>query len=317
MSAKLIIHLSQHAIRRNDFLNEGLYGKVAQFFQAAGTQVAFTQLIEPVAPSHYAMPDFHLMHETNVSAPNVLNTGNSYLPSFWYADPIGVMAHSSITTKHFDPSEIDAKRADAFYARLYQRIVDERISKIPQPKTKIICPKGSIAVFLQGASIHVKRVQHCTEREMIDALLASRGKRPLVIKQHPNRFDFDMAVYLNDLIQQGAPIHLVDANVHDMIEAADITCAISSGVAIQSMLHGTPSVMFGKTDFHHCVETVTNLDDTATALEAALASSYDYKAFMLWLFRRHCLNINTKNFIPRLMERMADRGFDLSSLSQL
>jgi hypothetical protein len=311
MTKTVRFHLPNNAIRRDNFMAEPFYGHMAKAFEARNIRVAFEARKSQDDLSDYSPDDFHFVHEARIVAPNVLNTGASYLGGYWYVDRAGVMGDSNTAKANFDADGIDPVKVEEFWQQLYQYYVVERRSKLPQTERIEQCPAHSIGVFFQGASQHVHRYGICSEFEMLEAIYENRGGRDVVVKFHPNRFDFELVEQVVAFSVGRPDLHIVEANVHDIIGAADFVCAISSGVCIQAMLHKTPSVLFGRTDFHHAAVTVNGLQDVAAAFERVQQPRDDYAAFLFWFFNRQMIYLKKPNSVRRVIQRMERNCKDL------
>lgn len=262
---------------------------------------------------------FHLFDHGRIEHPRALNMGLAYLPPFRYFDPAGIRLYSSIAQAVFDPAAQDLMQAAALFQRLRLAFVETRSSRYDQPDEALTVPKGCIAVFLQSERHkNVLETGHLTLRQMVKALLDCRDPRPIVVKPHPRDTDFETYGWLGQKAKKDARLHILPANIHDILEVADVAVTINSAVGIEAMLHRCPVVLCGRTDFHHICETVTRRE----ALEAAIARAtarratgdIPFEAYLGWFYGQQCLDPTAPDFYDRLFARMASRGFDPASL---
>lgn len=300
----VLIHLPRHQYERPASERTGFYHHLATGLAERGHQVAFAcrQSIE-AHPSFHAEA-FHFCHQGLVRQGNVLNTGIAYLKGFWYADPMGVFADSSIAGLAFDPEAVDGKWAAGFARRLRARLIGARASKYAQPKARHSFAPGAIAAFLQGPSEIVTRARHMSEPQMIRALARARPATPVLVKPHPQKPDPDTLAEILALQPEHPNIRIVDANIHDMLAGALVCASICSSVAIEAMLHNTPALMFGRTDFHHCATTVTTEGAVAAALDEATRQPWPYDRFLLWFLKLNCLDLRSGDWLERIAQRM-------------
>ena len=221
---------------------------------------------------------------------------------------------ASLASANFNPAKIPAPRAAEFLTFLKKSRIVTRISKHEQPEEKIALPKGAIAIFLQGWSEPAERARLFSEIEMIDIICAANGNRPVIVKQHPRNFDIDADIYLQKLMQSRNDIIITDANIHDILEVADVTCTVASGVGMESFIHETPVILFGRTDFHHCAYVMKNKADFPTALQVVFETHYPYARFLAWFLRRNCVNMSLPNRLERIMLKMRNNGYDVGAL---
>lgn len=96
-------------------------------------------------------------------------------------------------------------------------------------------PKGAIAIFLQGWSEPADRARFFSEVEMINIICAANGKRPVIIKQHPRNYNIETDMRVRELMKTRNDIMISGANVHDILEAADVVCTGASGVGWKAL----------------------------------------------------------------------------------
>lgn len=298
------IHLPRHLLRRTTPDSPGFYGQLYRALTARGGEVGFCEREYIEAHEAFSPDQFHFVHQGLVRLPNALNTGPSYLPDFWYADPKGVFGDSSISGLRFDPETIPGHRAAKFHGWLRRRIVDRRLSKRSQPKDKHDFGTGHVAVFLQGHSLPVNRAAYMGEVDMVRELLAALPEHRILVKRHPRNDSALTWPVIEDMARGNLRLQLVEAHVHDMLERATLCCSISSSVSAEAMLFRVPVMVFGRTDYHHCVTTVRHVDEIAKGFEAARSTDWPFEAFLFWYFRGQCLDLKAKNWVDKLNDRL-------------
>jgi len=298
------IHLPKHQIHSGNPSAPGFYGKLYRFLDEQGADVSFHRRYTVEDASQFEAGTFHFVHQGLVRSPNVLNTGLSYFRHFWYADPIGVFGESSIARAKFDPETINPRWARGFFGRMQRWYSGPRKSKHAQPQEKCEFGRGHVAVFLQGPSLPVRRVQNMEEIEMVEALLAGIPEAHILVKCHPRNEDLFTRVQLQALARCHPRLKLVEANVHDMLRGARLSCSISSSVSMEGFLYRVPAMLFGRTDFHHCAVTVEDASDVAYAYDAALGNDWPFEAFLYWFLRENCLDERDKNWLTQLLSRV-------------
>lgn len=309
---RFLIHLPAHQL-------PGVRNGPADFYRAleaaltrAGAEVELRERAYLRAHDGFEGDAFHFVHQGLVELPNVLNTGPSYLRDFWYADPKGVFGMSSLFDLPFDPADVPPERAVKFSGWLRERLLDKRLSKHGQPADHMSYPEGSIAAFLQGESLPVRRAAYTDEVSMFKALIAARGTREVLIKRHPRNQAEESWPQIEDLVARSEGVQIVDGNVHDILRDAALCASISSSVAVEAMLHSVPSLTFGRVDFHHCTQTVEDVSQLPDAMAQALQTDWPFEPFLFWFFRHHCLDMRAKNWLDKLNKRLGD--FQLPAL---
>jgi hypothetical protein len=259
-------------------------------------------------------PDLHIVWQGRIRHSRALNTAVAYIFPFWYLDPMGVYGESSLTQARFDPAEQDADACANLMARLTNRLVIPRKSRFDQPETDDVIPDNCIAVFLQGWSAPTERLRYITEEEMVAAVLADTGGRPVVLKPHPNTRDpetFEMLARLS----KRPNVTVTFGNIHDILAKADLSVSLCSSVSLEGMLHGCPAVLFGRSDFHHCAATAKTAAEWPNARDRALGTDWPFAAFLHWFLEKGMLNASRSEFTELLAARIAQNGIDLAPLS--
>jgi Capsule polysaccharide biosynthesis protein len=262
-----------------------------------------------------AIPDGHLHIVNNGAAvgPGYLNAATAYLADYWHLDPQGVQGNSSIGGKVFDPTIIDPDAAAAHLGTLRARFVIPRRSRYRQAAKRTDLPDGGIAVFLQGPAPYARGQAYLRAEDMLRTVCDGAGGRPVWVKPHPLKPD-EGAALIARLQGQGLPLVHVDANVHDLLAAACATVSVNSAAAIEGLMHGTPAILFGRSDFHAVVETVTRADNFAPALDRALVRPRDYTAFLYWYFHDQCLWLGAPDLADRIWQIFTEAGFPTARL---
>lgn len=284
------------------------YLRLAEAFDAAGVPTEFRRRFSIHAAPEYAEEGVHFVHQGLVRQPGVFNTGIAYIAPFWYVDPKGVFGESSIADLQFRTESETAEEAAAFYARLVKRNVGRRLTKYPQPEASLDLPKGSIAVFLQGPSEPVKRAQLCSEAQMLARVVEASQGAPVLIKPHPRNYDAATLRQAERLAARNTNVQIVDAHVHDMLAAAQVSVSVSSSVSLEGFLHGVPAILFGRTDFHHIAQTIGPDDDVTAALKKAAASAPPFAAYLHWFLQKRCINMGRDDWFARICARVEAEG---------
>lgn len=252
--------------------------------------------------------DLHIVNNGAAVGPGYLNVATAYLADYWHLDPQGVQGNSSIGGKVFDPASIDADAASAHLDALRVRFVVPRRSRYRQATKRADLPPGGIAVFLQGPAPYKRGQAHLAPEAMLRAVCEGAGGRAVWVKPHPLMPEEGVAL-IACLQAQGLPLTQVDANVHDLLRVACATVSVNSAAAIEGLMHGTPAILFGRSDFHFVAETVTQAQNFAPALRRALARPRDYAAFLYWYFHDQCLWLGDPGLADRIWKIFAESGF--------
>lgn len=253
--------------------------------------------------------NLHIIDDRSVRAPNVLNAGVAYFWEFWHLDPMGVKAFSSIWDLAYDPAEIPFRRARPFFDMLRQRHVASRQSKYAQPAERATFPPGAVSVFFQGGHPLASGTGTLTDIQMLRAVQAQAGDRPIVVKPHPLVSAPDEIAQAHALARDDDRLIVTDANVHDILSTSAATVSINSTVALEGFLHRVPAILFGRADFHHFTGRVHDPADFGAVLAQELQRRGGYAQYLAWYFRKNCLPLHNADLTDRIWRILTAAGF--------
>lgn len=319
MTSKVVLHLSEQFTR--DFQYQphlGLHSRIQDLITGRGGDIEVRNRDERLCGSKQEdwsnlleRDCLHIIENGLVQRAGVLNTTRAYLPPFYHLDPRGVLEHSSAGEARYNPAAVDAEAAQHFWDSLQNHFVEHQ-SRSGQIEQRSAIPVGCLAIFLQGKNWPIA---HGTSSEaMIRTVVAHAGDRAVVIQAHPGFNSKAELKIIDDLRAEGVNFIPTDANAQDILKACAATVSFNSPFAIEGFLHEKPALLFGKSDFHHLCETVTEPDDFPAHLSRALAARHDYKRFLHWYFSTFCLSLNSADLDARLLQTFADQGFPAQRL---
>jgi hypothetical protein len=294
-----------------DRMLAGLTGNKFRLLSALATHAAAHLPVAVVsydAASHAAASDpahVHiLMEDRPLYAPTAFHCVPSYLHGFWFFDEVGTRNNSTARLAPFDPRTVAAGFADGFAARLRTRFVEGNRSKFDQPRRGVAVPPGCLAFFAQDFRTPLHHRHHLTVPDMLDALIAARGDRIVVIKAHPNNKPDEVAALQ---ARVGPGVVLVEASVHDILAACACVVTVTSACAFEGFVHGRPAVLGGQTDFHQNAVTLTRPKAMAGALDATMTRDWPHAQFLTWYLQRMCVRDHVDD-LPRVLERLFRKG---------
>lgn len=311
----VVFHLHGSILRDKARL-QSFYGKIGDGLAARGAQVQYLRYDRAAVPAQAeADHGFHIVDYGRLRHPRVLNAGVGYLRDWYYLDPWGMRAFSSVAQMRFDATAIDSGRARRFRDDLHQHLVLPRQSRQSQPSEVVAVPQGCIAVFLQTET-HRDMGELCymTLRHMIKALLERDDPRPIVVKPHPKDDDPATQNWLRGKARKDNRLRIVAANVHDILAACDVVVTINSAVGIEAMLHRKPVVLCGHADFLHCAVTLRGPAGMEDAIARAQATDWPYDAYLYWFFAVNGVNGTAPDLVETVIARIAATGFDLATV---
>lgn len=314
----VVLHVPSAVLAGNGG-GERFYGPFQRGLRARGIRCRMVLHNRETALDEIAADQaFHIFDHGAVQHPRALNTASAYLLPYRYMDPVGIRGFSSHGAAVFDARAQDPGAAAAFFDQLRARFVERRVSRYDQPDEALTVPDHCIAVFLQTESHRkVGETCHLTLRHMVKALMDRDDPRPIVIKPHPRDTDLDTFGWLARKAKKDARLHILPANIHDILARADVAVTINSAVGIEAMLHRVPVVLCGAADFHHICETVRSRDGMDAGIARAeackAAGDWPFEAYLSWFYGQMCLDPTAPEFIGRFLGRVAGQGYDLLS----
>jgi hypothetical protein len=163
-------------------------------------------------------------------------------------------------------------------------------------------------VFLQGIEPSNLAQHFMSSEDMLRAVVDAAGDRPVVVKLHPLAREPGLRT-LARLADDGLELPPLEANIHDVLAACDVTVSFNSAASVEGLLHGKPTVLCGRADFAQLVQTAPRPEDVADALHRALAGPRDFDRALYWYFTNHTLDIDSPGFEDRLFAHLARFGF--------
>jgi hypothetical protein len=293
-----------------------LYTRLAEMCETRGlTFRAFARPRSEMQPREGpADGNLHVVENGRTQGTGWLNAATAYLRGFWHMDPRGVQSESSAQAAVFKAEAVDDAAAIEFYHRLRQRDVVARRSRYQQPREVATdLPKGAVALFLQGPSAYHAGRCDLPMDQMILAVANGSGGRPVLVKPHPHMPEAGI-IAIGRALEAGAQIQVTEANLHDVLAAAEVTVSVNSAVAFDGFLHDKPAILFGRSDFPSLVTRAHGADDFPQALHTALSAHWPYPQMLHWYFSRHTLELAAPDFETRAFAAFARVGFSKERL---
>ncbi len=308
----VVFHLPGSVLRDPNKLR-AFYGKIGEGLRQRGVAVEYRPHDRDTIVAEIAADSgFHILNHGRLRHPRVLNAGLSFVQPYYYLDPWGIRAFSSLAEKSFDPAQIAPEIAASFHAALVLRLVGGRASRYQQPEAVLPVPAGCIAVFLQTETHRaVGELCYLTMRRMIKSLLERDDPRAIVVKLHPRDTDLETLGWLAQKARKDKRLQIIPGNIHDILAACDVVVTINSAVGVEAFLHRKPVVLCGQADFHHCAVTLRDGAQMDGAIAQTLATDWPYEAFLYWYYGLNCVAADAPDLVDQVAGRIAAMGFDL------
>jgi len=312
MHPKIVIHLTLDGLtnwRRAERFE--LYRRIAEIAHESGTEVEINRLTfsKGHPPEDLIDGNLHIIHGGSVQGRGFLNASIAYLPGYWHLNTVGIHADSPARFCEFDATTVQSGAAKRFYSNLRREFSDRRVSRYWQKKNSTALPGGCIAIFLQGRHPYANKQSYMDMHEMIAEVSCASAGRPVVVKPHPLELDYGMKA-IKRVGGISAELSVTDANINDLLAAADVAVSVNSSTTFEGFLHGKPSILFGRSDFSSLTSTTRHKHEFGAILEATLAREWDFPKMLYWYFKNHTLAVRSRKFPFQFANLIAESGLD-------
>jgi hypothetical protein len=255
-------------------------------------------------------PDaFLFSHHSIGEGPAICRYKHSYRRGYFGCDPWGYSGFSRLAR---DPAMLEAAWAlPAAGARRYAdelcvRQLSDNASKFRQPPLTLPAPEpGYVLLALQVLRDTVMRLARdeplAFYRRVVDECV--RAGRRLVIKRHPRCSDPATAAFLADVASH--PLVTIHENsVNQLLPAAERVVVINSGVGLESLIHGRPTLTFGASEYAPLTTQIADCEAVAAALTSPPAfDELRVARFLWWYFERYCVRSDD---LPAILTRVRE-----------
>ncbi len=240
---------------------------------------------------------------------SILHACPTYVPGFWYFDELGERESSSIALQTFLPRMIAEDRAKAFADRVRKQVLGNARTKWPQPDRDVTAlDKGSIVVFAQELRPGHRQTVYMETAPMLEAVISAAKGRRVYIKPHPLQREEQLKM-VRSFHAPDRGVHVVDANLFDLLEAAAFTISIGSAACFEGFLLGKPAILTGRTDFHHNTLTARSASELCDCIDRIETTTFHHDRFLTWFLRDCCINPRVPEALGRIEARIVQKGF--------
>ncbi|MEJ2028793.1 MAG: hypothetical protein P8X66_02775 [Maritimibacter sp.] len=242
---------------------------------------------------------------------NLLHVEESYIKGFWYLDEIGVYWNSSLRLMNFAPERINAGQAEYFFNGVSSWMLRENISKAPQPArlSSEIEPAHAV-VFTQEIETRAERSHYLSNEQMIRTAAEYDRHQRIYVKFHPNQSKAVRRDLLN-VVQDYPNAQVIDASVHDLIEASTLVVTQNSAAGFEALMQKKPVITCAKSDYRHATLTAKTAGDLREALAFGpdAMADFPYEKYFYWFLNRNLLEEAKESFAARAMSRLREKAF--------
>lgn len=233
----------------------------------------------------------------------------SHVWGFWYLDELGADWHSSLRFQRFRPDEIDAEKAEYFFNGVTGYMLRENVSKRAQPARleQPLAPAAAV-IFCQEIELQQERCHYLTTEQMIRVTAETHRDETIYVKPHPDQPKL-VRKALFDLAAQFPNVRVLDASIHDLIQASRAVVTQNSSAGFEALMQKKPVITCAKSDYWHATLTPRRESDLRDALlygEDEMAD-FAFERYLYWFLERHCLEPAKKDFGQRAWVRIRDK----------
>lgn len=259
-------------------------------------------------------PDaFLFSHHSIGDGDRICRFKHSYRPGYFSLDPLGYGGFSSLAR---DPAmmraadAIAAPEALAYARALRAQVIAGNESKFAQPACTGNPPRpGYVLLALQVPGDTVLRLSRAEPLEFYRRVIAETGRLGLrcVVKRHPKCVTPAVTELLS--ASESLPhVEVRDDSVNELLPNAERVVVVNSGVGVEALVHGRPTLTFGACEYAPLTTCIRSLDDLSGALAAP--PSFDEVGtarFLRHYFEHCCVRADDEaGMLDKVSRRLAD-----------
>ncbi|MDH7448105.1 capsular polysaccharide export protein, LipB/KpsS family [Aquimarina sp. 2201CG14-23] len=217
--------------------------------------VEFNQNIIPL--SEELKPDAIISahHSKNTDADSDIFYKQMHLSYLFTIDTDGWGPQHSMMQSIPSFETVDTQKAITFCKHLSSDFLTKGYSKQKQPPINSLhdTPEHFIFAPIQRPTdVMIKNNSPIGVADFITLLSnwAEKSQQHIVFKLHPGNFlDPDIVAHTQNSCKDRTYVHVVDGNIHELIQKSKGVMCINSGTGFESLIHGKPVVTFGRCDY--------------------------------------------------------------------
>lgn len=244
------------------------------------------------------------------TGPRCLHALPSPVWGFWYLDPLGVHAHSSLVWRDFCPGSVDADRARWFFDGVAGHMLRENISKFPQAPRGAPLPPARAVVFLQDIDRFRIRQHYLNTDDMLTTTLTALAGQRVYVKPHPDQSP-DSLARVRAILSDHPAAQISTASLHDLIAASAMVVTQNSAAGFEALMQRKPVITCARAAYHHatCVAKTPHSLTIALADAPARMAGFPFDKYLTWFLADACLEPAKPDFDARAWAIIADRLF--------
>lgn len=278
------------------------------FFEKVGSAArerGITPLIfrsdDPMGAALFDEPHKHLMvGPRRRKGPNIFHVYPAYVQGYWYLDTQGYFWKSSMLGKTFDPENVDAEAAHAFFNRVSKYRIGHNVSMCKQPPPQPLEP-ADVAVFTQDIERYRDQLHYIITQRMIRAS-ANAVDGLCYVKPHP-LLNAEQRAWLGRVCARLPNIRVVDASIHDIIRASAVVVSQNSAVGFEALMHRKPVITCALTDYAAASLVSRDPAELRANIKAAPAhfARFPFEKYLYWFLGQNMLEPKASDFTDRAL----------------
>ncbi len=242
--------------------------------------------------------------------PRILHLSRAPIWGFWHLDELGSGWQSSLRLADFNPTTIDADRAQYFFNGVSGYMLRENVSIIPQEARMEGSLQGAKATVFCQAETDLDAQSHYLSTEDMIRICAEFDPQSLVYVKSDPESSKEERRRIMSITQDYQNVRLSEASVHDLVAASDLVVTQNGVPGFEALMQKCPVVTCAKSPYWHATLTAKNPTDLREALEFGTLAMLDfpYEKHFYWTLVRHGLepakDVFAKRFLTRFMDKV-------------
>jgi len=245
---------------------------------------------------------YSLFHLHDPFHKNALDVRLAYMYPFWRIEHARWREDYLVSVSKFAPDDIPAAKAQRFFEFWQDRLHKQDVAKSAQT--------DFVFVPLQGRLLDKRHGQMMCPIDMVKETVIHERDRKIIVKLHPKeKYDATELDALSELTAN-ARVQISEAPTGDLLKNCAYVVTENSGVAFKGLTYEKPAIAFGRTDFHHIIQSVEQVG-SAAAFENVLKGKPDYAKYFYWFLQLNCINAGRADAGDRIIETCRNLGWEI------
>jgi hypothetical protein len=269
-----------------------------------------TRMAQDFEPRRVAPDAFLFSHHSIGAEPAVCRFKHSYRRGYFSLDPDGYSGYSRLAREPallHAAETLPAGEALDYARRLRTRSIAENESKFAQPPLGGDPPApGYVLLPLQVLGDTVLKLARDEPLSFYRRVVAETGRlgKRCVVKRHPKCTTRAVSEFLAEAARR-PHVEIREDSVNQLLPDAERVVVVNSGVGMESLCHGRPTLTFGGCEYAPYTRQIRDLDDVTDALAAEPVFDETAVArFLLYFFEHYCVRCDDEAGILRRVQQV-------------